>query len=183
MFVLDFMVFGAWGFWLLIVVSAIYLSELLDHDEPIWETVLAVVTMAILAVFGGINPIHWIMTYPWESVLFVAGYFVVGAVWSLIKWYFFLVQVRRRVQAIRQQFPDDTKDELVFRYKVSHGQSEFPPQVTNNKSRIIGWMSLWPASMLWTVINDPVRRACEEIFDRLGGIYQAINNRVFKDFQ
>jgi hypothetical protein len=36
--------------------------------------------------------------------------------------------------------------------------------------------------MLWTVINDPVRRAAEEIYARLGGTYQRISNRVFQGY-
>jgi hypothetical protein len=44
-------------------------------------------------------------------------------------------------------------------------------------------MSLWPASIIWTAFNDPVRWLFEEIYDRIGGLMQAISNRVFKDFE
>lgn len=183
MFVLEFLAFGAWGFWLLLVGSSVLMSELLDNDAPGWATILAVVTMAVLAVFGGVNPITWIMAHPWDTVLVLAGYFAAGAAWSLVKWYSYLLKIRRRMEAIRKEHPDWANQDVTRLLRNSGIGGTFPPEVSDHKSRVIGWMALWPASMLWTVINDPVRRACEEIYNRLGGVYQAISNRVFRDFQ
>lgn len=183
MFVLEFLALGAWGFWLLTLGSAVIMSELLDKEAPGWATILAIVTVAILAVFGGINPIQGILHNPWETVLALAGYFALGAAWSLIKWYFFLLGVRRRMEDIRREHPGWDRKDVAQLLRSPDVRGEFPPQVSDNKSRVIGWMVLWPASMVWTVINDPVRRACEEIYNRLGGVYQAISNRVFRDFK
>jgi len=183
MFVLEFLAFGAWGFWLLTLGSAVLISELLDKDAHSWAIILAIMTVAILAVFGGINPIQWFLHNPWETVLALVGYFAVGAIWSLIKWYFFLLGVRRHIQDMRREHPDNVDKDVVNLLRCAGVGGEIPPQIRDNKSRVIGWMALWPASMLWTVINDPVRRACEEIYNRLGGVYQAISNRVFRDFK
>tara|TARA_B110000503_G_C7099463_1_gene393126 strand:- start:221 stop:751 length:531 start_codon:yes stop_codon:yes gene_type:complete len=172
MFVWEFLAVGALGFWLLLVLSAILMSEMLDNDAPGWATIVAMVTVAVLVVFGGVNPISYLAEHPGEIVLGIAAYFFAGAVWSLVKWYFWLVKLRRRIDA------GEAQDRVLY----TAGVRQFPPHPGDHKSRIIGWIALWPASMLWTMINDPVRRAAEEIYARLGGTYQHISNRVFKGY-
>ena len=177
MFGWEFLAFGAMGFWLLLVVASIIMSEMMDNDSPFWAGSVAIITLAVLAVFGGFNPLIYIMAHPGETVLWVAGYFVVGAAWSLVKWYFWLLKIRRRL--------DERDPGLSFETVLYHAgvvRKQFPPNPGDYKSRIVGWIALWPASMLWTVINDPVRRAAEEIYARLGGTYQKISNRVFAGY-
>ena len=170
MFVWEFLAVGALGFWLLL--APIIMSEMLDNDAPGWATIVAMVTVAVLVVFGGFNPISYLAEHPGEIVLAVSAYFFAGAVWSLVKWYFWLVKLRRRIDA------GEAQDRVLY----TAGMRQFPPHPGDHKSRIIGWIALWPASMLWTMINDPVRRAAEEINARLGGTYQHISNRVFKGY-
>jgi hypothetical protein len=174
MFGWEFLAVGAMGFWLLLIVAAVIMSEMMDNDAPLWAGIVAVITLAVLAVFGGFNPLTYIMAHPGETILWVAGYFLVGAAWSLVKWYFWLLKIRRQL---------DQKDPTSYdRVLYSAGVGKFPPHPGDYKARIVGWIALWPASMLWTVINDPVRRAAEEIYARLGGTYQKISNRVFAGY-
>ena len=170
MFVWEFLAVGALGFWLLL--APIIMSEMLDNDAPGWATIVAMVTVAVHVVVWGFTPISYLAEHPGESVLGIAAYFFAGAVWSLVKWYFWLVKLRRRLDS----------GETVSRVIYTAGVHGFPPNPGDHKSRIIGWIALWPASMLWTMINDPVRRAAEEINARLGGTYQHISNRVFKGY-
>lgn len=53
------------------------------------------------------------------------------------------------------------------------------PLVRENKTRIVAWMSYWPASMAWTLIDDPVRRTFLAIYDHIGGSLQRISDRRF----
>lgn len=172
MFVWEFLAVGAIGFWLLLGLSATLMSEMMDNNALGGATIVAIVTVAVLVVFGGFNPISYLAAHPGEIVLGIAAYFFAGAVWSLVKWYFWLVKLRRRIDA------DEPQDRVLY----TAGVRMFPPNPGDHKSRIIGWIALWPASMLWTIINDPVRRAAEEIYARLGGTYQHISNRVFKGY-
>jgi hypothetical protein len=172
MFVWEFLAVGAIGFWALLLLSSIIMSEMMDNNAPGWATIVAIVTVAVLVVFGGFNPITYLAAHPGEVVLGIAAYFVTGAVWSLAKWYFWLVKLRRQIS--------DADDRNRSRILWLVGVGDFPPSPGEHKSRIIGWIALWPASMLWTLINDPVRRAAEEIYARLGGTYQSISNRVFQ---
>jgi hypothetical protein len=172
MVILEFLAVGTIGFYLLLLLSAILMSEMLDNDAAGWATIVAIVTLGMLVVFGGFNPISYLAAHPGEIVLGVAAYFFAGSVWSLVKWYFWLIKMRRRLDS----------GETVSRVVYGCTWVSFPPRPGDHKSRIIGWIALWPASMLWTIINDPVRRAAEEIYARLGGTYQHISNRVFQGY-
>jgi len=55
------------------------------------------------------------------------------------------------------------------------------PLVRNHKGRVIAWMSYWPWSLFWTILNDPIRRLMRRIYYRIKGILQGISDRVFKD--
>ena len=55
------------------------------------------------------------------------------------------------------------------------------PRVIDCKSRITMWMALWPWSLLWTVVNDLIKRLWEEIYNFLRAIYQAVINHAFRN--
>jgi hypothetical protein len=55
------------------------------------------------------------------------------------------------------------------------------PQAKNEKARITRWMSFWPMSALWTLINDPIRRAFEEIYHLISKALQEISDAAFAD--
>jgi hypothetical protein len=182
MWTLGFLAVGAWGFWVLIVLSAIIASELLDTDNPGKATTLAVVVVAILSVFGNFNPFTWIATNPWEAGLWVIGYFVVGSIWSVGKWAFWLNKSKRRIEDLLANNPGRKLKDLSTDLRHLKLPTSFPPKVGDYKSRIIGWITLWPASVAWTLLNDPVRWIGEQIYAHLGGMMQRISNRIFSDF-
>jgi len=55
------------------------------------------------------------------------------------------------------------------------------PQVRNHKGRIIAWMSYWPWSLFWTLLNDPIRRLFRRIYYQIKNVLQSISDRVYKD--
>ncbi len=54
------------------------------------------------------------------------------------------------------------------------------PIASANKGRIMIWMTYWPTSMLWTIVNDPVKRIFKEIFRRVRAVYDAISDHMYK---
>lgn len=51
----------------------------------------------------------------------------------------------------------------------------------DNKARIIGWMSLWPFSMLGTLVDDLLLRLWQRIYEVFSGVYQRISDKVLGD--
>lgn len=58
-----------------------------------------------------------------------------------------------------------------------------PLKVREHKSLILAWMAYWPASLVWTMANDPVRRAFEAVYDRIGGSMQRMSDRKFSGYE
>ena len=114
---------------------------------------------------------------------FVAAYFAAGAMWGVVKWYFWLKKTKRKLMSFKSEHPNWTDSDLIRVIRVAGIGGNFPPDVSDHKAKIMGWMMLWPASMVWTMLNDPVRRIFEEIYDRIGGGLQAMSDRVFQDFK
>lgn len=51
--------------------------------------------------------------------------------------------------------------------------------VDENKSKVVGWMTYWFSSLVWTFLNDPLRRLMKYLFYRIRGILEAIAARTF----
>ena len=55
------------------------------------------------------------------------------------------------------------------------------PLPGEHKHRILVWIGYWPWSMLWTLINDSVKRLYKFIYENISGTLLRISNAVFKD--
>lgn len=55
------------------------------------------------------------------------------------------------------------------------------PQASTNKTRIVAWMSFWPFSLVGTVVNDPVRRLLNWLYNLLSGTYQRMSDHIFRN--
>lgn len=59
---------------------------------------------------------------------------------------------------------------------VSHAVTFKELEILNNMPRILVWCLYWPFSMLWTLIDNPLRKLVEFLVLRvLGGIFKAIS--------
>ena len=179
---LEFLAVGTIGFYVLIAIAAILMSELLDTEHPATATFVACVTVAALAILGNFNPLPWLSANPMTAAAYLVAFFAVGTLWGVAKWYFYLRNSRRKMEEIIAEYPSYDKNDLERAFYRRGLPTKFPPMVGDHKTRILGWMMLWPASMLWTLLNDPVRYIFEEIYSRLGGMMQSISNYAFKDF-
>lgn len=66
---------------------------------------------------------------------------------------------------------------------VGYGKDkDIVPDWRNNKERMTTWILYWPTSALWTLLNDPLVRLAKWIYQRLGGIYDGLTQRVFGKF-
>lgn len=178
---LEFLAVGTWSFWAILAVAAVAMSELLDTNRPGAATAIAIAIVAIFAVLGDFNPLHWMMHNSVTMAEYTAAYFLVGALWGQVKWFFWLRTIRAFLVELKIKSPTTFdaiwKDEL---YRRSWPM-QLPPKVGDHNALIIGWMTLWPSSMIWTLMHDPVKWLFEEIYALLGGMMQRMSNYVFND--
>jgi len=161
--------FGTAWFWMFMVVSSIVILSCIENDHEAAAFLSLVGTLIEVQLFGGVNVVGAVLGDPMLLLCFVFFYFVAGTAWSFFKWFVFCKDERKRANQAKQEKKD--------------GKSYVPhitkPLASDYKSRIIGWMTFWPWSMVWFVINDPVRRAFKAIYEILQEAYQGISDRAF----
>jgi len=106
---------------------------------------VAIGTVLVLAFLSNFNPLSWIAQNPLSTALYVAAYFAAGTGWSVLKWYFWLLKSRRRLDEIRAEHPGFTFRDASDILRNAGLATKFPPMVGDHKARIMGWMMLWPA--------------------------------------
>ena len=91
-------------------------------------------------------------------------------------------------EEINTRFKDFIIDELGLSYSQRAVNREDKtiseiviPTAQDNKERITTWILWWPTSLFWTILNDPLVKLANAIYDRFQGIYSRISNMVFKD--
>jgi hypothetical protein len=174
--------FTLW-FWLLILVAiglVIYALEESDDNGITWATVTMVAMLVLLYFFGSkqtiVDCFHFIVQRPGTTLILIAGYVALGVVWSFVKWFIF---IRKKKDKIMEKHKDKTTfteyDARDIKYAISSSLS-----VSNHKGKIISWMTYWPISLLWNMINDPVRKMFTFIYGRVQGMYGKMSARIEK---
>lgn len=55
------------------------------------------------------------------------------------------------------------------------------PEPEDYKGRIISWIIYWPASMFWTILNDPIRKLGRQLYYTIAGVLKRISDSAWKD--
>lgn len=178
---------GSTGFWVLIVIASCFLIGMVEWEKPGWATTSLIVTLLLLGSFGNFNVIAFARENPTFALACGVGYFVVGTLWAFGKWWFYLQNVKARYEEERSVFLKENNigtrhipDELLKTWKDKSSYFA-PPRARNNKVRILVWMMHWPWSCVWTIINDPVKKAFKAIFEKVQARFQKMADDTFAD--
>jgi len=49
------------------------------------------------------------------------------------------------------------------------------------KARIISWIVYWPPSLIWTLLNDPLRRIGRRLYDLVASLLKSISDSAWQD--
>jgi len=196
-----FALLATFWFWL-IAVEIIILFVCMARDSGAFATVSLVVFAPLLYWGGGVDFVTWFGQNPEYLYYGIPGYFVVGLGWALLKWVLLLVDKREELKENQASFrkkhalPDDValtqksvssghldKETL----KKWRGRDVYPgpltaiPKARDYKYKIINWLSYWPFSMLWSLVDDFVRRISKAIYNLVHDLFQSIANKIFGD--
>lgn len=203
----ELFVIGTFWFWLLIATEIILLFAFIENENGIGATVSVFVFAALLQWFGNVDIISYVRANPMFIVSCLGAYFALGAVWGIIKWWIFCRDRLEDYEEARAKFlkergqPAGTKvvpvelraewKEAVENsgkygygysgYKVSTKISADPPQVREYKSQIMRWMTFWVISMIWSLINDFVKRVFRSIYLKLATFLQSISDKMWRN--
>lgn len=100
------------------------------------------------------------------------GYFLIGVIWAFFKWYRYIIKSLKDFKTIWDQHPDPNSTFEIYKKNRK-------PTAANNKSRITGWISLWPFSMGWWGLTFP-RRAAVWLYDRLSTVFDRIATKIWE---
>ena len=203
----ELFVIGTFWFWLLIATEIILLFAFIENENGIGATVSVFVFAALLQWFGNVDIISYLRANPMFIVSCLGDHFAPGAVWCIIKWRIFCRDRLEDYEEARAKFlkergqPAGTKvvpvelraewKEAVENsgkygygysgYKVSTKISADPPQVREYKSQIMRWMTFWVISMIWSLINDFVKRVFRSIYLKLATFLQSISDKMWRN--
>lgn len=163
--------FGTLWFWVLSFVFIGFIVYTLEDEDPsAWPYILTVGFICLTYWMGNRDAYKEIFSYlinnPSVLVLCFAGYLISGAVWSLVRWFLYLKGLSL-----------DTYESG----KVKHSKDKF--EVSTNKGRITNWMIYWPFSLVWTFIDEPIKKSFKWIYSKLEGKYRKISENITKDLK
>ncbi len=165
---ITFLAIGTIWFYVLTFAYIGIMMGILEDEEltSIASSITTVIFLALLFFFGCRTELTdiamWIGNHPLESIGVILLYFIAGIVWSLIKWKFFLVDLVAK----------QTEGSSVYK-------TDF--RLSKNKSRIINWMSYWPFSLTWNLVNRPIKSAYKRIFVLVSRTYERMAESAIND--
>jgi len=159
----ELLVFGTFWFWVITAVFVITVTSFVEVGFPGRATVATVIFFLLLYFLGGFPFVQWIVANPGPMLLLALLYFIAGGVYCVIKWYFFLLNIRDRYI----EYGSDPKHKIT---------------VSSHSDRLIGWIIYWPFSAFWTLINDPVKRIATAIYRQIEVLLQRMADRIVNNF-
>ena len=186
-------------FWVMSILAFVSLIAMVENKMGGWSV------FTILAYLG---LLHWFSSRGWTPIdvfgfahenlggilVGVASYFVLGTGWSVIKWWSYVKGQRRKYDEVVSKFlkrfgqdmsnwSHDQKVDFNSSFTHNYGEEriERRPKIEDHKEDVFIWIGFWPFSATWTIIDDPVRRICSEIYDLIHKALQAISDSVWKD--
>jgi hypothetical protein len=169
------------AFWTVAIGTVIFcliIMALVEYNRPFWATTLMIVTISGL-VFVTKYPL-WdeIRANPLLLVYWTIGYLLIGAGWSLFKWWRYVDRTVKRWS--KSDYSGHKRNLEMIRSADSDSTVQLPSEIDpgNNKDRFFGWTLYWPFSGIWTLLDDPLRAAFEFMYEQFGQIYTKIAQRV-----
>ncbi len=200
-------VFGSLWFWALFVPASVLLIWALEGGKSLAAGFLFVVTTSAVLFLGNNEWSAWIMAHPLALLGWAVGYLGIGAVYGVVKWWRFVVfraKAYRREQTrwlriergrvrgdlrvmieaaletgrlspqLQREWRDYLSQEFRLRTRI------LQPLAPGHKEQIVCWVAYWPWSGFWTLMNDPIRRLFDRIYDSVAGFLGEISDQVYK---
>ena len=171
----TFLAIGTIGFWIALVFAFILITALIENSDSggSWSTFICGLTLVLFYLFGAGQELSnlgsFILSNPLVVVVAILAYIVLGSVWSIIKWYFYVVQART------DYINNDYSGKI---YTISDIKNNIP-KASSNKGRITSWMFYWPFSVIITLFNEPIKNIFNKIYYKFTSSFDKISNNVF----
>lgn len=163
----EMILVSGWLFWIVIAVFIAVEVFLLTIDDDSHSAAVGVALACLIGLvlfsdaFKGARPV-W-------AIILTAVYLAAGVAWAFFKWWSFVAN-----EAARLREAHKTSSTLSWEAFAKPRM----PSASNNKSRIVAWMTLWPFSFSWWALTWP-RKVFSWLYERLSMVFDRIAARSF----
>lgn len=178
----ELFIIGGFWFWGLLFTSFCLLTWLTEAHKGFGATLVVLVTLFLLQVFGNVNVLKFMKENPGTTVVYCLVYLIMGAIWAFWKFYFFVRKKKEKYLTQKNKFINagNTQEAWLVYVNADYNLKDLA-NFDINKPRILLWMMYWVPSAIWTIINDPVRRMCENIYRILSTAFKNMYMKVMKE--
>lgn len=202
---IELFILGSLWWYLVSGTFVIWAFFLTEKESLAWTIISLFLYLAFLQFLGRVNVFGYLFFQPINTVLYILGYFVIGFIWSFIKWWLRVNETAQKCLEEMDKFIKEHTSKENFQSAVplefqksersgktlrdeweSHIQYKDElkkPIASKNKEKISVWVVYWPFSVVWSLINDFIKRMVEQLVIRFQKIYQSISNRAFKKIE
>lgn len=159
---MEWVSLGTFWFWILIVFDIILMFILVSSEKKVAATVSLILSILFFNFISQVPIFRYIMEHPKDIILYIVIYFIIGLIWSIIRYYFKLLELKKEYLAYKARFPEANK-----------------PIFENTVSNCAFWMVYWPINLIWFIASDFCIQVCTAIQNSLGNCYRKLFNKVF----
>ncbi len=178
------LVFGSLWFWGLLALSTVLLFTFIDNDDGVMATGTLLAFLLLMQYFGDFKVFSYIKLQPLMAIKWALFYFSAGTLWSIAKWWFHVRNERDHYDEKKKRFLDshDEKGPNIPTALKGRWKDIAPdkPSAAKSKDKIIRWMTFWPWSAVWTIINDPIKKLFKTIYRNIQSLLQKIADSAFE---
>jgi len=183
---IEFFILGGIWWWLLTALFVVTLIWEISGDRAVASFFTLGLYVAIIHFFGNATLFSTVASNPAILYIGIPVYFLSGTIWAFVKWFLY---VRRDVGEYKKNrlaflerngIKNPTIDMMVpdpLKISWAKGYKTAIPQVRHYKGEILTWMTLWPFSFVWTIIDEPWRY----IYDTVANTLQRISNSIYRE--
>jgi hypothetical protein len=179
---------GALGWWALTVLFVIYVFFALDKDKSLfWPIFLLILYVLFTQFLARVDVFGFAAHHPVQLVLYILGYFVVGFMWSFVKWWLLVSTVADKYRERRKVFLADidkrlNQEALDEKWRhIMYNDDLGKPKLSKEKKKVTLWIMYWPMSMLWSLLDDFIKKMIRHLIIKFQKVYQYLTDRAFKD--
>lgn len=178
----EFFFFDGFALYVLLAIVSIVMLISVEYESPGWCSILVVFAIVALQFGSSARPVSFALAHPSVAILLLLAYFAAGTAWIVGKWFSFVYLTRDKYLEIRKELlgRGETQSYINDFAARKIGVKSVPLVVRDYKSQLFLWWAFWPLSLLWTVIDDPLKRLWRLSYKLVATSLQNISDRAFK---
>lgn len=184
---LSFFIITSVWWWIVTVAFLIFIVWGTAREDWIMSFSSILIYLLLAQVLFDSPVIQSIVDNPLIILMFVFGYFPVGAMWSFYKWYLRVKDYVEKHNETKKDYfiklkDNENLDEVSIAKRWEENYSfnmDKRPKASKSKGDISYWITYWPLSMINFFFEDFLRRIVDSIMARFQGVYSKIENKAY----